>query len=144
MGYIKRTLKLHQYVWIGNEAKEMSLCLYADADFAGYPRTLRSTSGAHLTVDVPWTCFPQACASARQPSVATSTPEAEIVSLHAVLRRILLPAMDLYDQLLPKGYRKILHEDTAAALQVATTGINKTIRHLNRNLGIAVQLLYEK
>ena len=52
--------------------------------------------------------------------------------------------MDLYDAMLPEGYRKIVHEDNTAAVQIAASGINKTMRHLNRNQGIAVRYLYEQ
>ena len=117
--------------------------LYADADFAGCPRTLRSTSGYHLAIEGPWTSLPQTGASARQTALSNSTPEAEFAACHLAHKKAFLPALDLYDRLLPKGYHKIVHEDNQAMIQIAHTGINKTMRWLSRNHGLAIRHLYD-
>ena len=60
------------------------------------------------------------------------------------LREIVLPAMDLYDRLFPKGYKKVVHEDNTATIQIAVTGMNRTMRWLGRKHGISIQFLYDK
>ena len=52
-----------------------------------------------------------------------STPEAEFAACHLAHKKALLPALDLYDRLLPKGYHKVVHEDNQAMIQIAHTGI---------------------
>lgn len=76
--------------------------------------------------------------------MANSTPEAETVALHTGLKSILMPSLDLYDVLLPKGYQQVIHEDNTGAIQIAATGINKTMRWLSRNHGVSIQYLYDK
>jgi len=44
--YIKYFLKHRQVGWVGISLSEVQPHTYADADFSGCPRTLRSTSGA--------------------------------------------------------------------------------------------------
>ena len=45
MCYIHSTYELRLEGWVGDEAAALSLHAYADADFAGCPKTKRSTSG---------------------------------------------------------------------------------------------------
>ena len=56
--------------------------LFADADFAGCPYTLRSTSGCQATLAGPNASFPWAASSARQTSLVQSLQQAEAVSIH--------------------------------------------------------------
>lgn len=137
------TLHWRQVAWVGDDVDELGPHLYADADFAGCPRTLRSTSGYHLTVEGPWTSMPQTGASARQTALSNSTPEAEFAACHLAHKKAYLPSLDLYDKLLPKGYHKVVHEDNQAMIQIVHTGINKTMRWLSRNHGSAIRYLYD-
>jgi len=143
VSYIQSTIHWRQVCWIGDEVTELGPHLYADADFAGCPRTLRSTSGYHLAVEGPWTSIPKAGCSARQSALSNSTPEAEFAACHLAHKKAFMPALDLYDQLLPKGYHKVVHEDNQAMIQIAHTGINKTMRWLSRNHGLAIRHLYD-
>ena len=36
--------------WVENDMKDLSIALYADADFAGFAQSLRSTSGSHMHI----------------------------------------------------------------------------------------------
>ena len=45
MCYIHSTYELRLEGWVGDGATALSLHAYADADFAGCPKTKRSTSG---------------------------------------------------------------------------------------------------
>ena len=87
--------------------------------------------------------MPQTAASARQTALSSSTPEAEFAACHLAHKTAFLPALDIFDVLLPKGYHKVVHEDNQAMIQIVTTGINKTMRWLSRNHGIAVRYLFD-
>ena len=52
--------------WVGDKIEDLSLGLFADADFAGCAQSLRSTSGSHLQVQGKFTRFPLAGGSKRQ------------------------------------------------------------------------------
>ena len=41
-----------------------------------------------------------------------------------------------------KGYHEVVHEDNQAMIQIPHTGINKTMRWLSRNHGLAIRHLY--
>ena len=143
MSYVKSTIHWRQYAWVGDTVENLGPHLYADADFAGCPRTLRSTSGYHLTIEGPRSSFPQTAASARQTALSNSTPEAEFAACHLAHKKAFLPALDLYDKIFPNGYRKIIHEDNQAMIQIAKSGVNKTMRWLSRNHGLAIRYLYD-
>ena len=68
--YIACTLHHRQVGFVGNKASELGIHTYADADFAGCARTLRSTSGAQLQVEGSFTCFPVMAHSIRQSLVS--------------------------------------------------------------------------
>jgi hypothetical protein len=50
VSYIHSTLEWKMYGWVGDPSWELDLCLYTDADFAGDPDTMRSTSGVFLAL----------------------------------------------------------------------------------------------
>ena len=52
--------------WVGNDMKDLSIALYADADFTGCAQSLRSTSGSHMHNQGKCTRFPLAGGSKRQ------------------------------------------------------------------------------
>ena len=56
--YIGSTLKYRQTGWIGDDTKNLAPHDYCDANFAGCPRTLRSTSGIQQQLEGPNSCFP--------------------------------------------------------------------------------------
>ena len=118
--------------------------MYADADFAGDPATQRSTTGVHLCIEGENSHFPLHGVSKRQDSVSSSTPEAELVSGHYAYHKVLLPAMDLWETLLPTAGKGIFHEDNTARIQVIRTGRNPTMKHLHRVRRICVETLHER
>ena len=61
-------------------APEAQPHVYADADFSGCPRTLRSTSGAQIHIEGSNTHFPSLARSIRQQATAYSTPNAELAA----------------------------------------------------------------
>jgi hypothetical protein len=74
--YIHTTKHLRMIGWVGDPFDQVRPHLFADADFAGCTRTQRSTSGVHLALRGPRTCFPLSGQSKRQSCVSHSTPEA--------------------------------------------------------------------
>lgn len=134
MSYVQSTLHWRQVAWVGHDVSGLGPHLYAGAHFAGCPRTLRSTSGYHLAIEGPNTSLPETGCSVRQTALSNSTPNAEFVACLLAHKKAFLPSPDLYDKLLPKGYHKVVHEDSQAMIQIAHTGINKTMRWLSRTM----------
>jgi hypothetical protein len=142
--YVHSTYHLRQVGWVGDGLSDLAPHLYADADLAGDADTQRSTSGVHLAICGPHTNFPLCGISKRQSCVSSSTPEAEIVCGHFAHKSVLLPALDLWEVLLPKGFTSVFHEDNHAMIQVIKTGRNPTTRHLHRVHRISVARLHER
>ena len=81
--------------------------------------------------------------SALQTALSNSTLEAEVAACHLADDEAFQLALDLYDRLLPKGYQQIVHEDNQAMIQITHIGINKAMRWLSRNHGLAIRHLYD-
>ena len=58
LSYIQTTQNYRLVGWVGDTLDKIQPHLFADADLAGDPLTLRSTSGAHLCLRGPHTPFP--------------------------------------------------------------------------------------
>ena len=97
MCYVNSSLSKRMTGWVGNKFDDLSLALFADADFAGCAQTLRSTSGSHMHIQGKQTRFPLSGGSKRQGCVSHSTPEAEIVAADVTLRTMGLPALSIWD-----------------------------------------------
>ena len=50
MCYVNSSLSKRMTGWVGNRFDDLSLSLFADADFAGCAQSLRSTSGSHMHI----------------------------------------------------------------------------------------------
>ena len=101
VGYMKHSLALRMMGWIGDPLSKLSPHLFADADFAGFIDSLRSTSGTILFLRGHFTSFPIVDYSKRQGCVSHSTPEAELVAMDFALRILGLPGMSVWEKLLP-------------------------------------------
>lgn len=118
--------------------------MYADADFAGCPRTLRSTSGVQIQVEGPNTRFPLLARSIRQQAFAYSTPDAELAAINIDFRAMLAPALDMWETLLACSVVCFVHADNSACISVIIySGKNPTVMYLNRTQGIDIQMLHE-
>ena len=91
--------------FVGDNREQIAPYLYTDADLGGDADTQRSTSGMHLCWKGKHTNFPIASRSGRQTNCSSSTPEAEIVAAHDALKRIGVPAIELFEVLLSKDMR---------------------------------------
>ena len=130
--YISSTLHLRAYGWVGDDASQLALGLFADADFAGDKQDMKSTSGVFMTLTGPSTACPLNGISKKQTGVSHSTPEAEIVAADLAVRTEGFPALQLWETLLGRPIDLHFHEDNKAAIQIITTGKNPTIRHMGR------------
>ena len=81
--------------------------------------------------------------SIRQSAVANLTPDAELAALAMAFRAMTIPAIDLWEVLLPVPVTCYVHEDNSACISVVTTGKNPTMRYIGRTQGINIQLLHE-
>ena len=98
--YVYHTLHYRMVGYVGNNREDVQVNVYADADFAGCKQSAKSTTGGHIAIQGPFTCFPLMGVSKKQDCVSSSTPEAELVAGAWMLRREGLPALDLWDLLL--------------------------------------------
>ena len=143
MCYVNSTLYLKMIGWVGDKVEDLSLGLFADADFAGCAQSLRSTSGSHLQVQGKFTRFPLAGGSKRQGCVSHSTPEAEIVAADTALRTLGLPALSLWKVLAKVFPQLLFHDDNQGMIGVVRSGRNPTMRHLERTHGISIASMHE-
>ena len=74
MCYIHGTYHLRLTGWVGDDAERIAPHLFADADFAGDPKTSRSTSGIHLCLLGPNTVFPLAGQLKKQGCLLYTSP----------------------------------------------------------------------
>ncbi len=145
MCYIYSSIDCVLSNWIGDDPKDLTSHLYADANFAGCPYTLRSTNGEHHNIQAKNTRIAWAAASTGQTSTAQSTPEAEIVSMNTAMRSKGELGLDIWPVLL-KHYHKdedipwkgvtFAHEDNTTAIVCFRTGQNKTMKTLERGHGV--------
>ena len=82
---------------MGNTAKQCSLELFQDSDFAGDLEDSKSTSGRTLCIFGSPTFVPISWMCKKQTSVSHSSTESDIISLDAGLRLDGIPALDLWD-----------------------------------------------
>ena len=130
--------------WCGDKLEDVQPHIYADADFAGCTASQKSTNGVHHVLRGPNTCFPIEGISKRQSCVSTSTTEAEIVAGFFALKTVGLPALAMWEAVLPGPVTLTVHEDNQAMIRVCHTGKNPTMRYLGRVHRISIQWLYER
>lgn len=143
MCYINSTLQKKMIGWVGDGLDTLQLSLYADADFAGCAKTLRSTSGPHMNAQGKHTRFPLTGGSKRQGCVSHSTPEAEIVAADTTLRTLGIPAISIWKVLTKRLPQFLFHDDNQGMIGVVRSGRNPTMRHLERTHGIPIASLHE-
>ena len=143
ISYVHHT-KHHKMIgWVGDELKDLSIGLFADADYAGCGESLRSTTGVHMHIQGGHTRFPLAGMSKRQGCISHSTPEAEIVAADHALSRVGLPAITLWCCLGGKEPNFVFYDDNQTMIGVVRTGKNPTMRHLERSHGISVAWMHD-
>ena len=101
ISYIHHTSEYKQYCYVGNTAKQCRLGLCQDSDFEGDLEDSKSISGGTLCVFGSHTFVPISWMCKKQTSVSHSSTESEIISLDAGLRLDGLPALELWDLIVP-------------------------------------------
>ena len=143
--YINSTLDLHMYAWVGDSISNVEVVLYCDADLSGDRTDGKSTTGCFLCLMGPNTFVPLAGLSKKQGSVATSTPEAEVVAVHHGVCRHGIPALDLWQTILKRKMMRVrVMEDNSACSRILVTGNNPSMRHINRTQRIDISWLNER
>ena len=143
MSYIHSTTLLRLVGTVKDSAEELHLALYVDADFAGEKADAKSTSGGYLVLAGPNTYFPLAWVSKRQTSISRSTTESEIVSLAHSLFQEGIPALSLWETLLRRRDKLIVHEDNQATILVAKKGYSPKLRHISRTHKVNIASISE-
>ena len=142
MAYVRATLDLKLYGYIGDRPETLQLDLYSDADFAGLP-SQHSTTGGHLALVGPRSRFPLSATSKKQSSVSTSTAEAELTALFHMVRSVAIPHADLWMLLVKRTVVINIFEDNQTVIHIVRTGKNQTMRHFERTHRVAVAWLHE-
>ena len=142
--YIKSSVNLKMYGWVGDQKKDLELVLYCDADLAGDRNDAKSTSGVFMCIVGPTSFVPLAAVSKKQTSVSKSTPEAEIVAIDHGLAKHAIPALSLWENILGKEMIIRLMEDNSAACRIVIAGRNPSMRHMSRTQRIDVAWLNER
>ena len=136
--------------WIGDHPSLLSCHLFADANFAGCPYTLKSTGGEHLNIQGPNSRFAYSASSSGQTALAQSTPEAELGSLNSAMKSKGEPALDIWPTLLAQyhepdwKFQVFLHEDNTTCITCVRTGANKTMKTLERNFGVSIGWCHDR
>ena len=144
MCYINSTLDYRMYGKVGDLTSDWHIACFSDADFAGCPYTLRSTSGVFLKVSGPNTHFPLAGCSKKQTAVSHSTPEAEIIAAALAIRTEGMPSLILFDTILERDVKLEFLEDNQAAMRILETGKNPTLRYMGRTHNVDMTWLFER
>ena len=147
MRYINCTYHHRLIGFVDQDSPEgLTLDVFADADFAGCRFTKRSTTGGFLcAMGKGSTFFPLSFVSKRQSCVSHSTPEAEIVAADHVMRLMGIPALDVWETILPSEVEGFtFHEDNTTMISVCNTGRNPTMRHIGRTHKVSIAWLHER
>ena len=144
-GYLQATksMALHGTVAV-DSVKKMYLHAFADANLAGSDTTTKSTSGGIVfATDGAYGRFPLMWASRRQGATASSTAEAELISLSDLVKSQLLPLESLWDVLRRELTTSISEEDNAACLAIVRLGYSTALRHLAKHHRVAIGTVSE-
>ena len=113
------------------------LALFADADFAGDRRDMKSTSGVFLALVGPHTFYPLGFIARKQGSNAQSSTEAELIAACIGVREQGIPALDLWEKTLGRKVQLVLWEDNQSASKIIKTGKITKMRHVLRVEGVS-------
>ena len=138
VSYINSTLDTYLYGYIGDSPMSLELVLYCDADLAGDRTDSKSTSGVFMCLQGPRSFFPLAAVSKKQTSVATSTPEAEMVAMAYGLSKEALAIQTLWQAIMGRKFTIRLMEDNAAASRIVITGRNPSMKHMVKTQRVSV------
>jgi len=124
---------------------DCELHFYPDADLAGDHSSTRSISGlwVELVSSDGLRSWPVAWSSKKQTATASSTCEAEMLSLSGGLRRETLPSLTLLELLLGRSVKMVTFEDNTATIQCIKSGYSPALRHMARTARVSLGFLNE-
>ena len=147
LGYVRASagLTLSGSLSTADEKTAVVRC-WPDADLAGDPaEDTKSTSGGWVEIasldgersmGVHW-------GASKQTSTADSTTQAELASMHSLIKSDGLPIASLMEFLLGRDIIMEVMEDNTAAIQAAKAGYSSKFRHLHRSKRIDLGWLGE-
>ena len=118
MRYLKGSREVRHIGFIGDEFKDLQLCLYTDADFAGDWNDLKSTSGVFLALTGTHSFGPLCGQSKKHTALSHSTVEAELVACNHGLRTEGLPALLLWEPNFGRRTSLVLYQDNQATMRI--------------------------
>jgi hypothetical protein len=139
--YCVTTADLTMRGFVGDDLRDCVLVGHADADFASNKKTSKSTSGAWVFLKGPRTNLVLSYTCKRQGCVATSTPEAEIVSAERCVRKDLVPLSLLLTSFLQRFPALVFGEDNDTCKLALERGASKEIRHISRTQRVSLASL---
>ena len=119
------------------DARDKESCVLVmspDADIAGDLETTKSTSGFWIEMQPAdgKRCWPIAWRSKRQGSTASSTCEAETISMATALESEALPLLGLFSEALGRTVTLECREDNTQCISAVKSGYSAALRHLPR------------
>ena len=130
--------------WKGgvDSPEKLWLGCFADADLAGDKKKSKSTAGGFLVLLGPHTFFPLAALCQKHGCACHSSPEAEVVSLDMVLRKLGVPSLGLWELILGnQNLQLVVYEDNQATGRIVQTGRFQEFRHVKKTHGIQLSWL---
>ena len=121
------------------------LVMSSEGDLAGDLETTISTSSLWVelqSADVKG-CWPIAWLSKRQGSTASSTCEAETISMATALKSEALPLLELFSEALNRKVMLECREDNTQCISAVKSGYSAALRHLPRTERIPVGVISE-
>ena len=151
MGFFKSAGDLVLSGSLSSEDRDdAELWVWPDADLAGDELSTRSTCGFFLeVVGREDRSSPISWGACKTPATATSTPEAETVSMASVLgcnkfvQGEALPAQRLLELVLGRPVRLVVQEDNESSIAIVRKGWSPKLRTLLRNQKCNLQQLHE-
>jgi len=128
---------------VGDEAKDLTLRIFADSDFASDRLTARSTTGGLIAVCGPNTFYPIHWVSKRQTATSRSSTESEIVSMANLVFGEGLPLHAMLETLLQRTCQLELMEDNEATIKIIKKGYSSKLRSMTRTHRVDISALKE-
>ena len=144
--YIAHHADLELVGSLGVQDKEsFKLIMSPDADLAGDLETTKSTSGLWIELQSAdgKRCWPIAWRSKRQGSTASSTCEAETISMASALKSEALPLLELFSEAMNRRVMLECREDNTQCISAVKNGQSANMRHLGRVHRVSIGAMHE-
>ena len=141
---INSTLDERLHSWVGDRLEDVSYEIWIDSEWSN-DKDAKSVSGVFSALAGGNALATVAGSATKQTSIATSTPEAEIVTAFTGLKANGVPALELWETLLGRKPLHVqLYGGNEACLQMMKSGEYHTMRHLSRTQKIDIRFLHDQ